>query len=434
MCLHHNHLRTLKLVCSTLTAGFVLLVSQMTAADPFSFVVAADMRGYSGTGVYDDSRYFRGVCEAIAAMGPGAFMVSPGDVDPPGQVGWTIEQILGDDYLWYPVVGNHEAETPGDMEWLRSYNAGGEDLPGVVNAGPPGCRETTYSFDYQNAHFVVLNQYYDGIGDAAADGDVVDALYEWLAEDLAATAREHIFIFGHEPAYPQPDANNGRMRHIGDSLDKYPARRDRFWELLRDEGVLAYFCGHTHNYSAVKIDGVWQLDAGHCRGVGDPGAPSTFLIVDVAGDSLDDVMFRVYRDAHDGIYDYDDIVYSWDASPWIKLSSFTARQEAGAVILEWITERERTHRGFVLERRQKETGCWNEIARYTTNIELVGQEGVSQRMTYKYTDRIIQPGFAYQYRLAVVSSDGRLEHLQTVKSQEIKAIENPRTTNFKPKH
>jgi hypothetical protein len=224
------------------------------------------------------------------------------------------------------------------------------------------------------------------------------------------------------------------MRHIGDSLDKYPARRDRFWELLRDEGVLAYFCGHTHNYSAVKIDGVWQLDAGHCRGVGDPGAPSTFLIVDVAGDSLDDVMFRVYRDAHDGIYDYDDIVYSWDASPWIKLSSFTARQDAGAVILEWITERERTHRGFVLERRQKETGCWNEIARYTTNIELVGQEGVSQRMTYKYTDRIIQPGFAYQYRLAVVSSDGRLEHLQTVESQEIKAIENPRTTNFKPKH
>lgn len=418
MCLHHNHLRTLKLVCSTLTAGFVLLVSQMTAADPFSFVVAADMRGYSGTGVYDDSRYFRGVCEAIAATGPGAFMVSPGDVDPPGQVSWTIEQTLGDDYLWYPVVGNHEAETPGDMEWLRSYNVAGEDLPHVVNAGPPGCQETTYSFDYQNAHFVVLNQYYDGVGDTDADGDVVDALYEWLAEDLAATAREHIFIFGHEPAYPQPDANNGRMRHIGDSLDKYPARRDRFWELLTDEGVLAYFCGHTHNYSAIKIDGVWQLDTGHCRGVGDTGAPSTFLIVDVAGDSLDDVMFRVYRDTHDGIYDYNDIVYGWDASPWITLSSFTARQEAGTVVLEWITERERAHRGFVLERRQKEDGCWNEIARYTTNVELVGQEGVSQRMTYKYIDRIIQPGFAYQYRLAVVSSDGRLEHLQTVETRE----------------
>ena len=417
-----------------ISAMLLLPVAEFALAESFSFVVAADMRGHSGAGVYDDSRYFRGVCEAIAATGPGAFMISPGDVDPPGQVRWTIEQILGDDYLWYPVVGNHEAETPGDMEWLRSYNAGGEDLPGVVNAGPPGCRETTYSFDHQNAHFVVLNQYYDGIGDTAADGDVVDALYEWLAEDLATTAREHIFVFGHELAYPQPDANNGRMRHIGDSLDKYPARRDRFWELLRDEGVLAYFCGHTHNYSAIKIDGVWQLDAGHCRGVGDTGAPSTFLIVDVAGDSLDDVMFRVYRDAHDGIYDYDDIVYSWDASPWITLSSFSARQEAGAVVLEWITERERAHRGFVLERRQKETGCWNEIARYTTNIELVGQEGVSRQMTYKYTDRIIQPGFACQYRLAVVSSDGRLEHLQTVESREIQAIEYPRTTNFKPKH
>ena len=102
-----------------------------------------------------------------------------------------------------------------------------------------------------------------------------------------------MFVFGHEPAYPQPDAETGRERHVGDSLDAYPARRDRFWDLLRAYDVRAYICGHTHNYSAVRIDGVWQLDTGHARGKGDRGAPSTFIVVRVDGDRA---LFQTYRD------------------------------------------------------------------------------------------------------------------------------------------
>jgi len=96
------------------------------------------------------------------------------------------------------------------------------------------------------------------------------------------------------------------LRHLGDSLDQYPATRDRFWSLLHDEGVLAYFCSHTHNYSAVNVDGVWQVDAGHARGAGDAGAPSTFVVVHVDGGT---VIFDAYRDKHDGTYDYDDITH-----------------------------------------------------------------------------------------------------------------------------
>jgi len=177
------------------------------------------------------------------------------------------------------------------MDWLRSYDYG------AVNPGPPGCPETTYSFDYQNAHFVVLNEYCDAGGDTATSGDVPDHLYNWLAADLSATDKTHIFVFGHEPAYPQPDADNGRIRHLGDSLDQYPAHRDRFWNLLRDERVVAYICGHTHNYSAAQIDGVWQLDAGHARGRGDTGARSTFILVDVDPSG---VTFRAYRDDANG--------------------------------------------------------------------------------------------------------------------------------------
>jgi hypothetical protein len=256
-------------------------------AGPFTFAVTADMRQFSGPGDYDTSQYFRGAVEAIAANSSSAFMVSPGDVDPPWDVYWTITRTLGSDFIWYPVVGNHEEETAEDMDWLRSYDYG------LVKTGPSGCPQTTYSFDYANAHFVALNEYCDENGDDVLGGDVSDHLYNWLVADLVATTQEHIFVFGHEPAYPQPDADNGRERHIGDSLDYYPANRDRFWNLLRSEGVTAYICGHTHNYSMINVRGVWQLDAGHARGKGDPGAPSTFVLVHVDGPI---VTYETYRD------------------------------------------------------------------------------------------------------------------------------------------
>jgi hypothetical protein len=268
-------------------------------SEPFTFVVTADVRTYAGSGQYDTPQFFRGACEASDSLGGTAFMVSPGDVDPPAGVGWTIEQYLGQEYPWYPVVGNHETETPEDMEWLRGYDydRNGDTPPNLVNVGPSGCQETTYSFDYANSHFVVLNEYCDGTSDTGTSGDVVDALYDWLVDDLSNTAQTHTFVFGHEPAYPQPDADNGRLRHESDSLNAHPANRDRFWSLLRDEGVVAYICGHTHNYSAVQIDGVWQLDAGHARGLGDTDAPSTFILVHVNGDL---VTFETYRDDASG--------------------------------------------------------------------------------------------------------------------------------------
>ena len=265
----------------------------------FAFAVTADMRLYSGPGVYDTPQYFRGACEAIATHGP-AFMVSPGDVDPPEGVLWTITRTLGADFPWYPAVGNHEVETPEDMDWLRAYGAAlAAPDGGPIRPGPPGCPTTTYAFDYENAHFIILNLYCDAAGDAVTDGDIPDHLYHWLAADLAATDRPHIFVFGHEPAYPQPDADTGRVRHLGGSLDAHPARRDRFWNLLRERGVRAYICGHTHNYSAVQVDGVWQLDAGHARGLGDTGAPSTFILIRVDGPS---VVFETYRDFAGGAY------------------------------------------------------------------------------------------------------------------------------------
>jgi hypothetical protein len=395
---------------------FILFLSPFSGnSDPFSFAVTCDMRNFSGQGLYDTPNYFRGVCETIAYLGPGAFMIVPGDLDPTVNVNWTIEQYLGSGYMWYPVVGNHEL--PGDgsesyyganMDWLRSYNYdqnGSGVPPDIVNTGPAGCEETTYSFDYENAHFTVLNQYYDGSSDVGTNGDVVDALYYWLVTDLTATTQQYIFVIGHEPAYPQPDEYNGRLRHEFDSLNEHPQNRDRFWNLLSSIGITAYICGHTHNYSAVQINGVWQVDAGHARGAGDTGAPSTFLLIHV---NENIVTMNTYRDIHDGNYDYDDII--GDVALPVKLSSFSVSQVGKNVKLEWITESEISNLGFIIERKEKEAKTWREIASYATHKELKGQGSVSCQTIYIFYDTSCQTGLTYHYRLANVSYRGEIEY------------------------
>jgi hypothetical protein len=234
--------------------------------ETFTFVVAADMR-YTAKEEYRNSNYFQGACEAIKEYGKGAFMISPGDIDPPAAVREVIAQVLGEDYPWYPVVGNHELDDSSSMVYLRNYNKNGTTLPNIVRTGPEGTVETTYSFDWGDNHFVVLNQYFDGQSDMGTDGDLVPELLAWLENDLVNTKKKCIFVLGHEPLIALPDMDNGRLRHQDDSLNKYPKSSFKFYQLLKKYNVTAYICGHTHNASIAKINGIWQIDVGHARGI-----------------------------------------------------------------------------------------------------------------------------------------------------------------------
>jgi hypothetical protein len=262
----------------------------------FSFIIAGDMRNYIEP-LRGGQEQFGGACAAIKQAGPGAFIIIPGDFDPPAPVRATLDQYIGTKYISYFAVGNHDVESADNLQWIRRWAAAG--IPHLVRSGPAGSEATTYSFDFGNSHFVVLSDYFDGQKEAHNKAGLSDATLQWLADDLAATHQPLIWLASHMPLECLPDMDSGRGRHAGDSLVPTSQQRARFTELVHRYHVLALICGHTHNCSIAKLDGLWQLDSGHARGAGDAGAPSTFLKVRVAGDRAWVDVFRADADGKD---------------------------------------------------------------------------------------------------------------------------------------
>jgi len=254
----------------------------------FNFTVTADPRSSTAN--------WNSVLTGIQTNcgGLGAFHIAAGDIDPPQPLRDAIDSHFGSSALWYPAIGNHEIDNPGsgnpDIQWVRDeYNTGHgvrTPLKNFTNQdGPDGCIETTYSWDYGNARFIMLNEYWNGGtapgSDEAANGNIIQQLYDWLAANLTANTKPVVFVIGHEPAYPF-------YRHLTDSLNQYPTNRDNFWNLLESEDVQAYFCGHTHYYSRYQPnpDKTWQIDAGNAGNWSSPGDTPCFINITVTAGAV----------------------------------------------------------------------------------------------------------------------------------------------------
>jgi hypothetical protein len=240
---------------------------KLSKSPDLEFIVAADWR-YKALPEFQSPEHFLGALLSIKEVGKGAFMISPGDVEPVEPSAKLIGEILGEDYIWYPIIGNHELEEPTSVPYLRAINPDGKTLPHIVNAGPPGSIETTYSFDWGEIHFVVLNVYFDGESDVGGhdDGSAVPELIAWLDADLAKYSRQVNLVFAHAPIHAMPDMDNWRTRHQKEVLDRVPDQAFQLHHTLLKHGVNAYFCGDTHGTSVAKINGLWQVDVGHARG------------------------------------------------------------------------------------------------------------------------------------------------------------------------
>jgi cysteine-rich repeat protein len=246
-------------------------------------------------------------------------------------------------FPYFVALGNHDVAgyAKASAEQQYAYWSGqlgprlDSALLGMQNfrEGPhlPHEARTTYSFDYQDAHIVVLNQYHadPNYPTKKPRACIGPQLLAWLDQDLAATRRPVKFVFGHEPAWPfcsaepgyggkdcptghvdnltpswrpRPHSTTGAWRkpfgyHWGDSLDNKvcpPGSRDAFWKTLARHKVVAHFVGHTHCYSSRLVqvegstlrrrneispyaktgqafqqaDGVWEIDTGQTHTTG----------------------------------------------------------------------------------------------------------------------------------------------------------------------
>ena len=143
----------------------------------------------------------------------------------------------------------------------------------------------TYSFDFNNDHFVIVNT--DPVG---RDGK---ASYKWIANDIKNArlkGARHIFGIGHKPAY------TGHFKTTADGLENNLVQRDSFWTNMEKYQADAYFSAHIHASDSIQPHSskTWQIIAGNGGSLVEPlfaSAPNAYfgyVVVNVwSNDSVD---------------------------------------------------------------------------------------------------------------------------------------------------
>jgi hypothetical protein len=135
--------------------------------------------------------------------------------------------------VFMPVLGNHDLNNVGASNWQSSVEIKMHALPRNANAGQ---EERYYSFDYGNAHFVVLDSNPPGINATQT---------AWLQADLAATTRKWKFVFFHHTPY---SCANGIA-----SIGSDHTVRDTWGPIFEQAGVDIVFDGHDHSYERTHL-------------------------------------------------------------------------------------------------------------------------------------------------------------------------------------
>jgi hypothetical protein len=150
----------------------------------------------------------------------------------------------------YPIRGNHNdgperlvlpplpanlEPPPGTPERMKKAFREAFPESNIPGNGPAGEEGLTYGFGHKNAFIVGLDQYTGGQHKINQD---------WLDRQLAENKKNHLFVYGHEPAF---ETNHK------DNLAFFPKERNLFWDSLGKAGGRIYFCGHDHFYNRSMI-------------------------------------------------------------------------------------------------------------------------------------------------------------------------------------
>ncbi len=193
-------------------------------AEPrFRFAILSDRTGGHTPGIFPQ------VIEEINLLNPD-FVVAVGDY---------IEGY-GEDYERSEAEWDSLMVLIGALEAPLYMTAGNHDIwddeSEVMYRARTGF-DPYYSFDYENTHFVVLD---NSRVDAAAD--FPEEQRDWLVADLARHSEaENIFVFAHRPLWSQTLV-------LGEP--------DALHDIFLEYGVDAVFNGHLHHYFTTEFDGI----------------------------------------------------------------------------------------------------------------------------------------------------------------------------------
>ena len=131
-----------------------------------------------------------------------------------------------------PVTGNHESYTPQRQFSMPVLFTAQFKLP--LN-GPENLRGQVYSFDYGDAHFIMLDSQ-EGEQRAFVP-DMLESQKAWLENDLQSTRKKWKLAFLHRPLYNNKagDGEANIRKAFGSIFDKYH--------------VDVVFTGHDHAYA-----------------------------------------------------------------------------------------------------------------------------------------------------------------------------------------
>jgi hypothetical protein len=218
------------------SAGGGSFVTAPDAAAPFRFLAYGDTRaGSIGT---TDHPVHKALTDAMAKLFPDFYlntgdMVYSGAMDGEWRLFFGTSTSLMPIAPLYPVWGNHESG--GDASWARFFVLPGE-----------GSAKRYYSFDFSNAHFVVLCS---DCGMGASDAQTA-----WLKADLEAAKKNaslvNFFAAFHDPIYTCSS-------HSGDGT-----ALANVLPLLKTAGVKAVLTGHNHLYEHFLVDGIHHITIG----------------------------------------------------------------------------------------------------------------------------------------------------------------------------
>ncbi|MDR0906796.1 MAG: metallophosphoesterase [Oscillospiraceae bacterium] len=209
-----------------------------TTTDNFSFLFLGDIQVTQSAAV--DFPAWGKLAEAAYAKNPGlAFALQAGDIVESGidTNHWAAFLDAATPVFskipFFATNGNHESNfLSGKPElYLDTFT-----FP--LNA-PKGFAEEFYSFDYGNAHVLVVNSWVFS-GEQKLTEAQLDALDAWVALDLAASNATWKIVLTHVPLYPIHSDTTGVKA------------REHWIDIFQQYGVDLMLVGHQHVYSRLK--------------------------------------------------------------------------------------------------------------------------------------------------------------------------------------